>query len=214
MTPERRDRERWRAWYQAHAGAAAEYDGWLQPFEKLIARCAPPAVDLGCGLGNDTRYLLEQGRNVIPCDVCEEAVEAVRRQFPAVRRTECFDMRDGLPFADGFTDLVVADLSLHYFSERDTAEILAELRRVLTGEGTLLFRVNSVKDVHYGAGEGREVEPHFHRMPDGQEKRFFDERDLRSFFRGWEELFLREETMTRYGAPKILWTGAFRVRKA
>lgn len=199
----------WAAWYRAHREAPVVSDGWLEPFSDLIAACSTPVLDLGCGAGNDTASLLARGREVIPCDSCREALEILRCRFPEVRRTACFDLRESLPFPDGFTDLVVADLSLHYFSQRETAAILADLRRVLRAEGVLLFRVNSVKDVCHGAGEGREVEPNFYQTPDGRHKRFFDREDLRRFLAGWEELALYEETMTRYGSPKPLWTGAF-----
>lgn len=204
----------WAAWYRAHGETAAVSDSWLEPFAGLIAACRTPVLDLGCGMGNDTASLLAQGKEVIPCDCCQEALEIVRRQFPGVRHTACFDLQEGLPFPAGFTDLMVADLSLHYFSWKDTQAILEDLRRVLTPGGTVLLRVNSVKDVCHSAGQGEEVEPRLYRTPDGRYKRFFNREDLRRLFAGWEELALYEETMTRYQEPKPLWTGAFRARKA
>lgn len=62
-------------------------------------------------------------------------------------------MTRGLPFENNFTDLIICDLSLHYFREKTTFEILEEIKRVLKPDGILLFKVNSVKDVNHGAGE-------------------------------------------------------------
>ena len=42
----------------------------------------------------------------------------------------------------------------------------------------MLFRVNSVKDVDHGAGEGKEIESHLYETADGRLKRFFDEKDI------------------------------------
>ena len=79
--------------------------------------------------------------------------------------------------------------------------------------GILIFRVNSVRDVNHGAGEGIEIEPHLYETEDGRFKRFFDADDIRRFFSDWEELYLHEETMGRYELEKVLWRGAFKVNK-
>lgn len=122
-------------------------------------------------------------------------------------------MTKGLPFIDDFTSIIISDLSLHYFTEEKNYDILEELKRVLKPNGILLFRVNSVRDVNYGAGDGTEIEPHLYEAEDGRYKRFFDEDDIKRFFANWEELYLHEETMGRYGLEKVLWRGAFKVNK-
>ena len=122
-------------------------------------------------------------------------------------------MSKGLPFEDNLTDIIIGDLSLHYFTEQQTFKILDEIKRVLKPNGLLLFRVNSVKDVNYGAGEGKELEPHLYETDDGLYKRFFDAEDIEKFFSSWEKLYMREETLGRYGSEKILWRVAMQVKK-
>ena len=42
-------------------------------------------------------------------------------------------MLDIFPFEDNYTDLVIADLSLHYFREKDTYRIISEIKRKMLG---------------------------------------------------------------------------------
>lgn len=189
------------------------YDDWLELFDRAIEQCKTPIIDLGCGSGNDTKYLIERGKKVIPCDYSTQAIENIKKNFPEVERTECFDMRNGLPFEDNFTSIIIADLSLHYFSKEDTRKLLDEIKRVLKKDGILLFRVNSVNDVNHGAEQGEEIEKHYYKTTDGRYKRFFDNEDISSFFEGWEVLYINEEQMTRYEKTKELWRGAFKANK-
>ena len=203
------------AWEELFAGAPPPGSGtaaWLGAWEAEIAACSAPVLDLGCGSGGDTDWLLERGSRVVACDWAESAVAAVRRRYPAVEAALCFDMREGLPFPAGSFGLVVADLSLHYFPWGETREILSDVARVLTPGGALLFRVNAVGDLAYGDGAGEELERHFYRMADGGGKRFFDRQDLEALFAGWRLTRLSEETVPWYGPPKRLWSGCARPR--
>ena len=200
-------KERWNEIYENQKQTRDEikYDDWLDLFIEYIKSCETPIIDLGCGSGNDTKYLLEKGKRVIPCDYSEKAVENIRKNFPELERVECFDMTKSFPFKENFTDIIITDLSLHYFSEDTTYKILEDIKRILKQNGLLIFRVNSVNDVKYGAGIGLEIEPRFYQREDGRTKRFFDESDIRKFFKSWDILYIREETMLRYEEAKKLW---------
>lgn len=193
--------------------AQIRYDDWLDTFEAVIDGCETPVIDLGCGSGNDTLYLIERGKRVIACDYAQNAIRNIKKNFPEIEKAVCFDMTEGLPFEEDLTDLVVCDLSLHYFTEHRTFAILDEIKRVLRPGGMLLFRVNSVRDVNHGAGRGREIEHHLYEMEDGGYKRFFDGHDIETFWGDWDQVFLREEVMDRYELEKVLWKGAMRLRK-
>lgn len=122
-------------------------------------------------------------------------------------------MTKGLPFDDNFTDIIISDLSMHYFTEQKTCEILKEMKRVLKQNGILLFRVNSVKDVNHGAGEETEIEHHLYETEDGRYKRFFDEEDLEKFFANCEKLYIHEETMGRYRNGKSIMERCYASKK-
>lgn len=205
--------EMWDAIHSGYERSKIKYDNWLDLFQKIIENCSTPIIDLGCGCGNDTLYLVERGKKVIPCDYSKNAIKNIRKNFPEIEKAVCFDMQNGLPFDDNFTDLIICDLSLHYFKEETTFKILSDIKRVLTPNGTFIFRVNSLKDVNYGMGEGKEIEPHLYETSDGRYKRFFDLKDLERFFENWEKLYINEETMKRYKMEKVLWKCAVKVKK-
>ncbi len=205
--------DRWNRIHQNYEREKIKYDDWLDLFNNEIKNCDTPIIDLGCGSGNDTKYLIEKGKKVIPCDYSEIAIQNIQKNFPEIERIECFDITNGLPFEDNFTNLIIADLSLHYFTEETTRKVLGEIKRVLKPNGLLMFRVNSVKDVNHGAGEGKEIEQHLYKTEDGITKRFFDEVDIYNFFEGWDMLFMQEEKMIRYKKSKELWRCVAKVVK-
>ena len=217
--------ERWNIEYKDFERSKIKYEDWLELFQRVIENCLTPIIDLGCGKGKDTLYLIERGKTVIPCDYSISAIQAIQKNFPEVERAECFDMTRGLPFGDNFTDLIICNLSLHYFTEKTTFEVLEEIKRVLKPGGIILFRVNSIRDVNYGAGEGKEIEPHLYETSDGRYKRFFDQEDIERFFADWKELYIHEEAVmyeksvihdeTRevHNAEKVLWRCAMQVKK-
>lgn len=143
----------------------------------------------------------------------QNAIENIKKNFPELPNAKCFDMTKGLPFENNYTDIIICDLSLHYFTKQVTFQILNEIKRVLKSNGLLFFRVNSTKDVNHGAGKGKEIEPHLYETDDGRYKRFFDEQDIKKFFFNWETLYLHEEIMGRYDLEKVLWKGAVKVNK-
>ena len=53
------------------------YDNWLDVFLDEINKCKTPVIDLGCGSGNDTLYLIEKGKEVIPCDFSQNTINNI-----------------------------------------------------------------------------------------------------------------------------------------
>lgn len=202
-------------WKEVYAGCGEErpqIDPWLDQFQHLLASSKDtPIIDLGCGFGNDSLYLCERGFSVISCDYAREALTRLRHFIPCPD-VRCFDMREGLPFVDNGALAVIADLSLHYFSEADTRRIIGEIARVLVDGGHLIARVNSVRDTGYGAGQGRVIEEHYYDI-EGNKKRFFDRAQIDRFFAGWDMVHVRECVMERYQRPKHVWEIVARNRK-
>ena len=180
-------------------------DDWLDKFSDIIDNCQTPILDLGCGYGNDTLYLMNKGKKVISCDQSTNVIKNIKKNIPNVYDTKCFNMLDGMPFEDNSFQIIIADLCLHYFREKDVFNILNEIQRILIPGGYLIFRVNSINDVNHGSGQGSEIEPHLYLTNDRGLKRFFNEDDIRYFFKDFEIEYLKEEIMTRYKLEKRLF---------
>ncbi len=200
----------WNEVHKEYERDSIKTDDWLDKFEDIIVNVKGSILDLGCGSGNDTLYLISKGKKVISCDQCENAIKNIVRNFPEVEEAKCFNMLDGLPFEDNSFELIIADLCLHYFTDDDTKAILKDIRRVLTPGGHLIFRVNTVNDVLHGAGQGIEIEHHLYETESHSIKRFFDEDDIKYYFQDFEIEYLNEEIMTRYKLEKRLFRGCVR----
>lgn len=185
-------------------------DDWLERFVSIIDKCTCPILDIGCGGGNDTLFFLDRGREVIPCDQSLNAIRNINNNFPEISDARCFNFLDGFDFPDKSFEIICADLCLHYFRNEDTEYILGELNRILKKDGHMFVRVNSVKDVLHGAGQGEEVEHHVYKMEDGTIKRFFDRADIDIIFSDFDIIFCEEQTMDRYSSKKIVYTVCLR----
>lgn len=198
-------REYWERVYKGLDVRKLQYDTWLDKYETEIRLF--PILDLGCGLGNNTLYLKERGYQVISCDFSNEALSHLKKFIPdsEVRK---FDMTEGLPFKDSSAAVIIADLSLHYFPEDVTFKILEDIKRVLKKDGLLLCRVNSTRDVNYGAT--RTDQESYYYQVNGQFKRFFDENHINHIFESFHIEHIEEYEMTRYSKGKIVWEIAVR----
>ena len=173
-------------------------DNWLWWFKEYIKKSNGPVVDLGCGLGNNVKYFLEEGMNVIPCDGSINAINKIKEKYPQIKQTACFDMLEPFPLLNGITDLVVADQSLHYFTKEDTINILKKIKKLLYPEGNLLVRVNTVNNIPKEKNLVEEVERNLFRTKDGRLKRYFDEKDLYEIFNVFDIKYVRKDKMERY----------------
>lgn len=185
-------------------------DPWLERWKTVLETSRDaPVLELGCGGGQDARFLTGLGFAVIATDLSEEALQFTRRRAPDAR-LEKVDLTRGLPFPDAAFRVIVASLSLHYFPWRQTLEILDDVRRCLEPHGHLLARFNSARDPHYSAAEKQEIEDNFY-LVGGMPKRLFDRRNLDDLFeKGWEVAKADERVTRRYGEEKLVWEVAAR----
>jgi SAM-dependent methyltransferase len=204
-------RREWDELYRTRGTGAPAGASWLAGYERLLRSPGNlPIMDLGCGCGEDTAYLRQQGFDTVSCDYSEEALRHLSGLVHSPN-IDCFDMLDGLPFPASTFGGVVANLSLHYFCWHDTEKIVADIRRVLAAGGCLILRVNSVADTEHGAGQGTRIEENYFNVG-GKPKRFFDKERVGKLFRDWEVLLCDEHRMTRSGKTKVFWEVVVRKR--
>lgn len=97
-------------------------------------------IDLGCGFGQLSRWMAENGaRSVAGYDLSERMLERAVRETPAdaVRYTRA-DL-DTLVLEPRSADLVVSSMALHYVA--DFARIVAEVHAALVPGGNFVFSV-------------------------------------------------------------------------
>jgi len=112
------------------------------------------------------------------------------------------DIRSALPISH--CNVVIASLSLHYFEWSQTVGIISQIGDVLRPGGVFICRVNSVRDIFFGAGRGLRLERNFYEV-NGYQKRFFDQKDISVLFSGWRLLSRKEMTTFRFALPKRIW---------
>lgn len=95
-------------------------------------------LDAGCGGGDYTRWLLENGAQVVACDVMPDFVRLTQEYSEGHAQVYQADLNHPLYFAaDNTFDMAVSFLTLHYLE--DWSGILGEFYRVLKSGGTLVF---------------------------------------------------------------------------
>jgi SAM-dependent methyltransferase len=179
-------------------------DPWLARWLKLIGERAGglSVLELGCGGGRDTEVLAAAGHRVVAVDLSPDSVAKARTRVPQAE-FHCQDIR--APFPVDAAGVVVASLSLHYFSWPETETLVGRIRSVLSPAGVLLCRLNSTNDHHFGASGHPQIDENFY-LVDGEPKRFFDPAAVdRLFSSGWRMLSAEERPIDRYDLPKSAW---------
>lgn len=199
--------EMWDNWSKKRASIPV-YDNWLDDYIDILTENKDAEIlDLGCGIGADTLYLIEKGFNVLSCDFSNEALKSIRENIPN-SKTRYLDMQETFLFENESYSLIIADLSLHYFDNEITIHIMNEIKRILKNNGVLLARVASVNDFNFGAGIGEQLEKNFYFEGD-YTKRFFDQEDVNKYFGIIGEVESFETSMIRneeeYSKPKRLY---------
>jgi SAM-dependent methyltransferase len=197
----------WNNIFARDISPAAHQHHWLEELlQQVDAHLEGRVLEIGCGRGHDTRYLLQAGCRVTSLDLAWNALKRVAHRCPSVSLVNAA-LPAALPFRPATFTAVVAGLSLHYFRWHDTLRIIQEIARVLQPGGRLIFQVNSIEDTAHGAGRGEEIEPHLF-LYQGHYKRFFTERMCRDMFDpGWEIDVLKPRLEMRFGDPKPTWAG-------
>lgn len=192
--------EYWNESHRKYFNGKINYDDWLDKYKDILSKAKTSILDLGCGEGNDTLYLKERGYDVISLDYSKAALDIVKNNIKG-SKTVLADISKELPFENNSFDIVIADLSLHYFDKNTTKKILSEIKRILTPHGHLLARVNSTDDINYGANQGTKIEEDFY-FVSGYNKRFFTPESAEDLFSLIGKTTVIESEMTRYTKMK------------
>lgn len=185
-----------------------ENENWLDKYKEIINKIeGNNAVDLGCGIGQDTKWLIDNGFDVISCDISNIALEKLKELIQNSKTLQ-IDMRETLPFKENSINLVNADLSIHYFCMKDTIRIFNEINRILTPNGILIGRVNSDKNEGYIREETKIIEDNYY-YDFEKYFRLFNKEQFDILSENWKTIVLNEDIITRVNKKKVLWEFIF-----
>lgn len=184
-------------YWKRHIHRKLEPDMWIESFRHKLPQKGR-ALDLGCGIGQYTRWLMEHGFRVISADISRLALEETGKINP---NTIHLDMREKLPFEDESLDVVFANLSIHYFSDAVTKALLKEIRRILAPNGIFVGSVNAIQGYEFMPDSAEELEHHYYWSVD-RYIRLFDIQDLQQYLSCFANVEIEERETVRFENKK------------
>lgn len=184
-------------YWNKHINKELEEDFWIDEY-KTYFKSNGKCLDLGCGIGQYSKKLMEYGYDVVSADISDIALNKVRDFNKNVVK---LDMRNDLPFQNSEFDIVFANLSIHYFSDTDTKKLLLEVKRILKDNGLFIGSVNGIKGLKVIKDEAKEIEYHFYEYKD-KLIRLFDISDIKKYLSIFKVLKIDEKEIKRFNNKK------------
>jgi len=123
----------------------------LDRFLQLIEAFDPKILDVGCGNGKDTAYLMAKGATVVGIDYSSKMLQEAKRHVQS-GVFHLMDMRN-LEFPNDTYDGVWANGCIYHVPKGELSQVLKEVIRVLKPLGIFSFNAKA------GTGEGLEDNP-------------------------------------------------------
>lgn len=196
----------WKKHLEDHKGEKLDFinDLWLDKYREYLEKINKgKCLDLGCGIGQYTKYFRDLGFDVVAADISHEALKKVKEEVPDARILE-LDMSKDFDIPDNSFDVVFASLSIHYFDTVTTKNILKEIKRILKPNGYFIGAVNSSKTYKFIKDRAVELEPNFYKEG-SRTVRLWDSLQFQEFFKDFKIEILEEVTTTRWNKEKIMW---------
>lgn len=129
--------------YDRHNASGAANSFYERPttIELLGGVNGKRVLEVGCGSGPLTEWLVDQGAEVVACDVSAAMLEIARSRIGDRAELRQHDLVEPLMFLqDASVDLVVASLVFHYL--REWVALLREIHRVLRASGSVVMSIH------------------------------------------------------------------------
>ncbi|MBN1330241.1 MAG: class I SAM-dependent methyltransferase [Candidatus Heimdallarchaeota archaeon] len=98
-------------------------------------------LEIGCGGGSFTEWLLNQKASVVACDISQKMVEIAKQRVGSKAEILLVDISKPLTFAeDKFFDVIVASLVLHYID--NWLPVFKEFQRILKDDGSIVISIH------------------------------------------------------------------------
>ncbi len=147
------------------------------------------ALDIGSGLGRNSKYLAELGNNVTGFEVSRKAIEQATKHENVDYVYQ--DLGEKWAIGDGEVDLAIDMMTLHLLSQDAQANYASELSRVLRPNG--IFVINTFSADGYGNRGGSNTEPDTFTIPEsGMVERPLSAEALTALFAQLQEVEIEE----------------------
>ena len=105
------------------------------PLQGLTIASETKILDLCCGSGQATRFLVQSSQDVTGLDVSPVSLKRAKQNVPQAQYVEA--LAEAMPFANNHFDLVHTSVAMHEMKPEQLRQILQEVYRVLKPEGCL-----------------------------------------------------------------------------
>lgn len=179
-------------WYNEKFSALDLYDDTYDAFLTLIKKQNSSILELGCGPGNITRYLLSKRPDlkILGTDLAPKMIEVARKVNPSAR-FELLDCRDVWKLKEKF-DSIVIGFCLPYLPKEE-CEILIKDCAAKLNEGGILY---------FSAIEGENKKSGYEYSSDGKSKCFVNLHEEAYLQNALSENGFRTSALFRKANPK------------
>lgn len=184
-------------YWKEHINKEIEEDNWLDDY-KMYFKNTGLCLDLGCGIGQYTKKFMSYGYKVVSADISEVALNEVKKFNDTIVK---IDMQETFPFDNETFDIVFANLSIHYFSDKMTKKIISEIKRVLKKDELFIGSVNGIQGLKVIKDTVIEIEPHYY-YNKNKYIRLFDKEELKKYLSPFQVLELSEREIIRFKHQK------------
>jgi ubiquinone/menaquinone biosynthesis C-methylase UbiE len=143
---------------------------------------ADTILDLGCGTGRHTAYLVQNGFEVIGCDSSAAGLYIAKGALPEVEFQVC-DV-GSLPYKSRSIDSIFCHAVIQHGTLATIEKVIAEIHRVLKIGGALFLTVTSTEHPEYQTGH--EIEPgtkmNIDAIDGDMPHHYFTEQEMRQLF--------------------------------
>lgn len=128
-------------WMQDHHGDT----WWIDGTDKYLSFFKPAAsiLDVGCGAGEKSKYLVKHGFNVTGIDFSEEMIDLAKQQVPTGKFL-VRDIKQSLNLGESF-DGVFAQAVLLHISKKEIVEVIKNITEPLKTDGYFYAAVKELK---------------------------------------------------------------------
>ena len=187
-------------YWKEHINKKLDIDMWIDEYKDYF-KGEGKCLELGCGIGQYSKRLMEYGYKVISTDISDIALNEVKKFNKHIEKV---DMSQPLKYDDNQFDLVFSSLAIHYFSEEKTFGLVNEIYRILKNGGLFIGSVNGLEGYNAIKDSAEKLEENFY-FNKGKYIHLFDQKELNKYFNKFNILKIEKREVERFGHKKNYW---------